>query len=373
MKLKFWWVILIFLIPKISFSQEVTPTLNIGDKAPPMRLSTWVKGSPIQKFEKGKVYVIEFWATWCIPCKAAMPRLSVLAEKYSESVSVIGVDIFEKPKPPIEKIKKFVDSMGQQMNYKVAIQDSNFMETDWLMATGNIKSGIPLTFVVNKDGRLAWIGHPRYLEKILPQIVNNTWDIKAEITKRNLDRRLQKLDRFYNEELNEYRGDDRYDPPIIGQPDAALLAIAKIIKDEPALTYAPAIGHSTFVSLLKTNQQKAFEYGAIALEATSYNYEPGYNIIIDGITSYSNKIPLSANLYQLGAEAYQLEIDDTPYPETVPVHKHIHKMATWYWKANNKLKAIEAEEAAIKDIKNRVGFDKTKLEEYEADLEKYKN
>ncbi len=362
------------MIPLITHAQdEPTRALNIGDVAPPLRLSAWVKGSPIQKFEKGKVYVIEFWATWCEPCKAAMPRLSVLAEKHSEIVSVIGVDIFEKPKTPIEKIKKFVDSMGLQMNYNVAIQDSNFMETEWLMATENINSGIPLTFVINKDGRLAWIGHPRYLEKILPQIVNNSWDTQAELKKTILDQRLQNLDRFYREELWEYRGDDRYEPPIIGRPDSALLAIAKIIKDEPRLTYAPSIGYNTFASLLKTNQQKAFEYGALALNATSYNYEPGYYIIIRAINAYSDKISLSPKIYQLGAEAYQLEIDDTAYPEITPIHKHFNIMAAWYWLAKNKLKAIEAEQEAIKDIKNRVGFDKIKLEEYEATLEKYKN
>ena len=60
---------------------EQHPSLNIGDPAPPLRIREWIKGEPVQGFEKGHVYILEFWATWCRPCIAAMPHLSALAEK----------------------------------------------------------------------------------------------------------------------------------------------------------------------------------------------------------------------------------------------------------------------------------------------------
>ena len=67
--------------------------LNIGDAAPAISHVTWLKGQPLGGFEKGKIYVVEFWATWCGPCKANIPNLTTLAKKYAGQVSISGIDI----------------------------------------------------------------------------------------------------------------------------------------------------------------------------------------------------------------------------------------------------------------------------------------
>lgn len=132
------------------------PSLNLGDPVPALQVRQWLKGIPVQRFEKGKVYVLEFWATWCAPCKAAMPHLSALAREYKDRVTFIGIDIMEMKPTSLEKVKAFVDSMGQRMDYHVAVEDSNFMATNWMEAAA--EQGIPSSFVVNGEGRLAWIG-----------------------------------------------------------------------------------------------------------------------------------------------------------------------------------------------------------------------
>ena len=164
MRANFLLLLLLFIKGVTSSAQDYQSTLlNIGDSAPPLRVREWLKGEPVQRFEKGKVYVVEFWATWCVPCKAAMPHLSALATKFKDRFTILGIDSYEKKLTSIKDVKAFVDSMGNRMDYNVAAEDSNFMETDWLDASG--EQGIPKSFVVNTEGRLAWIGHPKTLMK----------------------------------------------------------------------------------------------------------------------------------------------------------------------------------------------------------------
>ena len=150
-------------------------TLKMGDPAPKLSVSKFVKGEPVKGFEKGKIYVVEFWATWCGPCRVSIPHLTEM-QKANPDVIFIGSDVGEDE----AKVTPFVNEMADKMDYRVAIDDmtkeggannSAFME-----AAG--QNGIPTAFLIDKDSNVAWIGHPMELEPVLKEVVAGTYDMK---------------------------------------------------------------------------------------------------------------------------------------------------------------------------------------------------
>lgn len=377
MRINFKLLLLSFLIGcTVKTKSKQSTSLNIGDVAPDLRVSEWIKGTPIQKFEKGKVYVLEFWATWCRPCLAGMPHLSALARKYKDKVNVIAIDIYEsqlKPKKSPAQVRAFVDSIGNQMEFSVAIEDSNFTVKDWIKNAEEKNSGIPRTFVIDGNGRLAWIGYPSKLDGVLSQIVNNTWDVEKERTRRDLNKQLAVLDDSLQYELTRFTRNN-YNMNDTDKPDSALLKIDEMVRIEPNLKYARRIAWYTFSALLQTDLRKAYEYGKTAIATPSYDDEPLYDVIINGIERYSDKsyasdkLNLTPEIYELGAEAYQVEIDQIPYPELANMPKLYSNMAQMYWRAKNKTKAIEAQQKAIDILKGRVDLSKKDLAGYEERL-----
>ena len=71
---------------------EATPVLAAGSPAPPLTVDAWVKGDAVKAFEPGKVYVVEFWATWCPPCVKNIPNLNALQKQHPEHCRRRGFD-----------------------------------------------------------------------------------------------------------------------------------------------------------------------------------------------------------------------------------------------------------------------------------------
>jgi thiol-disulfide isomerase/thioredoxin len=135
-------------------------SLKVGSAAPALQVSRWVKGDGPSKFEPGKVYVVEFWATWCLPCRQSIPHLTKMARDYRDRVAFVGVSVFEGESAAVEKrVDSFVHDMGNNMDYFVARDTkSDAMAKTWLQAAG--RKGIPCVFIVDGSGKIAWIGHP---------------------------------------------------------------------------------------------------------------------------------------------------------------------------------------------------------------------
>jgi thiol-disulfide isomerase/thioredoxin len=165
-----------------SAATRADEILNLGDPAPKLEVSGWVKGDKVDQFEPGKTYVVEFWATWCGPCRQTIPHLTELSHKYKDKgVRFIGVDVWERD---LTKVRPFVEEMGAKMDYSVALDtvpasgnaSDGAMAKNWMAAAE--EHGIPAAFII-RDGKIAWIGHPMTMDKPLEEITAGTWDPKA--------------------------------------------------------------------------------------------------------------------------------------------------------------------------------------------------
>jgi thiol-disulfide isomerase/thioredoxin len=155
--------------PAMETVAVAMPT-KLGDAAYPLTGLSWVKGDPVT-LAPGKVYVVEFWATWCPPCRKSIPHLTGLQKKYKDRATFVGVT---QEAPGV--VKTFVGDQGDNMDYTVAIDALGGVSKGYMTAFR--QGGIPTAFVVDAKGKVVWHGHPLMdLEAVLDQVLAGTYNI----------------------------------------------------------------------------------------------------------------------------------------------------------------------------------------------------
>jgi thiol-disulfide isomerase/thioredoxin len=185
---------------------EVKP-LAIGGAAPSLDIEHWVSDGngffkPVNQFEAGKVYVVEFWATWCGPCIQSMPHLAETQNKYrGRNVQVVSIS-----DEPLETVQEFLKreaevaedekkTFGEITSVYSLTTDPDRSAYQAYM-DGTQQQGIPTAFIVGKDGKLEWIGHPMEMDEPLEQVTEGTWDRAAFI-------KLYEAEKKFNELLQQ--------------------------------------------------------------------------------------------------------------------------------------------------------------------------
>jgi thiol-disulfide isomerase/thioredoxin len=172
--------------PQAPKPPAVDPRALIGKPPPPLTVAKWVKGEPLTELAKGKVWVVDFWATWCGPCKGAIPHLTKLARGHAGKVEVVGIAISERQQDAsdlayIDVVQQFVDKQGERMAYRVAVDTPDKkMHATWFKPTGT--GGIPTAYIVDQQGLVAWtgIGDPATLARIVEAVLAGTFDSNQE-------------------------------------------------------------------------------------------------------------------------------------------------------------------------------------------------
>jgi len=159
--------------------QAASPWDKLGKPAAPLTGLQWIKGGPVE-MKKGSVYVVEFWATWCPPCRTSIPHLTELQHQFKDrGVTIIGVS-----KETADIVTPFVEEeTAGKMDYTVAIDSEKRVYKGYMDAFG--VGGIPHAFIVGKDGNLLWHGHPMAgMDGVLEEVVAGQFDYVAYAKKK---------------------------------------------------------------------------------------------------------------------------------------------------------------------------------------------
>ena len=108
---------------------------------------------------RGQVVLLDFWATWCAPCRKSMPELEALHRRYRDKgVTVLGVSIDEAP---VKKVRGFVQA--RKVTYPIAID----ADKDPAWAAYKVKA-VPAAFLIDREGRVVaqWTGRAAASEEV---------------------------------------------------------------------------------------------------------------------------------------------------------------------------------------------------------------
>jgi thiol-disulfide isomerase/thioredoxin len=137
----------------------------IGTEAPPLTITDWLQNTPVDTNLAGKFRVLEFWATWCIPCLKAVPHMNKLQEKMKGGNIVFLSVTSESP----EKVKTTLQKVSFET---IVVSDQTRAIHRGLGIEYKGTTRLPRTVLIDDKNKIIWYGNPQKLtEKMLRRFV----------------------------------------------------------------------------------------------------------------------------------------------------------------------------------------------------------
>jgi hypothetical protein len=179
----------------------------LGEPAAPLVVKAWLKGPPVEVKPGTNIFVVEIFSSAGLPSRVCITNLNEVQRRFKDQgLVVVGVS-----DEPVERLKEFVAQVGAGIEYSVAADDERKTSLSYMMGAG--QRGIPHVFVVGKDGKLLWHGHPLHgLNAVLDDIMAGRYNVE-EVAKRQLAQR----------QLQQYLAAARRGDPRTGETGRRLL------------------------------------------------------------------------------------------------------------------------------------------------------
>lgn len=148
-------LIMIMAVASSADAKQIWAKSYLGKEAPAFVVEKWLTAAPQTK---GKFILLDFWATWCPPCRKAIPELNELAHQFGDKLCVIGIS--DEPEKTVRALR------DPKIEYAVAIDPTRRMYSQLQI------KGIPHILLIDPKGIVRWEGFP-FLdgEELTPAVV----------------------------------------------------------------------------------------------------------------------------------------------------------------------------------------------------------
>lgn len=121
---------------------------------------------------KGKIVILDFWATWCGPCKKSFPAMQKAVDKYKNNKEVVFlfIDTWESAKNPVPEVKKYMEENGYSFNVLFDLKDLVSNQNNVVTSYG--AKGIPAKYIIDRDGniRIKLVGFSGSAEEVVDEL-----------------------------------------------------------------------------------------------------------------------------------------------------------------------------------------------------------
>lgn len=146
------------ILLSICWMPSTSAQVKAGEQAPELHITNWVQNAPAQKSLKGKFLVLDFWATWCAPCLAAVPHLNDIAEAYKKDNRLVFLSMSDERESKIRTLLPKVPFSTAVVSDSTGRTQRQFKITS-----------IPFCVLIDDKMQVQWAGHAAMLTDSMVQ------------------------------------------------------------------------------------------------------------------------------------------------------------------------------------------------------------